>query len=231
MAAIVPPQILYKYRCCDANALSLLASDRLYLSRVEAFNDPFEFLNPAATLESTRADDPDATFARLDSEHRADNFHASMRVCALTEKCDDLLMWGHYTDCHKGFCIRFEFGNDERIPGKLFPVEYLPTLPDYNKRIENSMDAVRIGTLTKYDEWSYEQEWRIIGHVAEDKAHTSEFLMPYNPKAITGIIFGIRTPSLHKALVRKVLQGHPHVQYFQAYKKHDAFALTIREIA
>ncbi len=227
---ITSPEILYKYRYCDANALSLLAADKLYLARVEAFNDPFEFLIPAATIGAAATDDPDAIFARIEHEHRSDKVHASMRVCAFSEISDDLLMWGHYADCHKGFCIRFEFANDAQIPRMLFPIEYQPSLPDYNQPIKGAIDIVRIRGLTKSDKWAYEREWRIIGHVAADEAHTGEFRMPYTPASITGIIFGLRTPTLHKELIRKILQDHSHVKYFHAYKRHDEFALSFREI-
>lgn len=229
MTPIDVPPILYKYRCCDANSLSLLAVNQLYLARVEAFNDPFEFLNPAATLDAACTTDPDVTFADLERKHRTDDFHASMRVCSLTEVCDDLLMWGHYTDCHKGFCIRFEFAEDD-IRRSLFPVQYEDKLPDYTQRIEKSMDVLRLAALTKSAHWAYEREWRLISHVAQKRARTGECLTRYRSESITGIIFGLRTLSPHKALVRKVLQDHSHIKYFQAYKSHNAFSLSIRAL-
>jgi hypothetical protein len=42
---VTPPKYLYKYRAVDADALAMLASDKVYLSRLDAFNDPYEFLN------------------------------------------------------------------------------------------------------------------------------------------------------------------------------------------
>ncbi|QDT70970.1 DUF2971 domain-containing protein [Lacipirellula limnantheis] len=225
-----PPQYLHKYRCTDANTLSLLASDSLYLARIESFNDPFEFVNPIAKLKASSAADPTATFAKLERQYRTENVHSSVRVCAFAEPCDDILLWGHYADCHKGFCIRYEFANDPVIPSLLFPVEYYAALPDYTKGFRDTMEMVRVSALAKYDVWSYEKEWRIIGHVAEAKAATEEQFVWYRPTAIAGIIFGLRMPIPHKALIRKVLQGHSHVKYYQAFKKHDAFAMEIREI-
>ena len=29
-------------------------------------------------------------------------------VCCLSEKHDDVLMWSHYSNGHKGFCLKFE---------------------------------------------------------------------------------------------------------------------------
>jgi hypothetical protein len=227
---ITLPQYLYKYRCVDANALSLLASDQLYLARVESFDDPFEFLDLNATIKAASTTDPVTAFATLDAERHADKLHGGMRVCALTEECQNLLMWGHYTDCHRGFCIRFDFREESQLSKMLFPVTYQANLPDLTKPPRDAEGIARINCLTKSSEWSYEREWRMIGHVPEATAHTAELFIPYIAKSITGIIFGLRTPQPHKLLIRTVLARHPHIKYFQAYKQHDAFSLAIRQI-
>src|SRR5215213_6706400 len=59
----VIPQYLYKYRSVDADSLALLASDKVYLSRLDAFNDPFEMLSFESTLETRLSVDRHGTFA------------------------------------------------------------------------------------------------------------------------------------------------------------------------
>src|SRR5215213_1251767 len=121
---VTPPKYLYKYRAVDADALAMLAADKVYLSGLDAFNDPYEFLN-----NNNDVPPPTNRRERLTVEKVSDNLdsHAvSLRVCALSEECRDLLMWGHYGDRHRGFCIRFEFGKDPHICQMLFPVEYRP---------------------------------------------------------------------------------------------------------
>src|SRR3954462_13952347 len=96
------PQYLYKYRPVDANALAMLASDKVYLSPLDAFNDPFEALNLDPTLEPKLATYRHGTFAISEQPAQAQASGFSLRACSLTEECHDLLMWGHYADRHCG---------------------------------------------------------------------------------------------------------------------------------
>src|SRR4051812_16791217 len=92
------PRYLYKYRPVDANALAMVASDKLYLSRLDAFNDPFEVPNADLTLETKLCFDPHGKFATLEDPARNEASLPSLRACSLSEDCQDLLMWGHYAN-------------------------------------------------------------------------------------------------------------------------------------
>src|SRR3954468_3942015 len=119
------PQYLYKYRPVDANALAMLASDKVYLSRLDAFNDPFEVANSDLTLEPKLCFDSRGTFATSDDPALHPGHVASLRVCSLSEEYQDLLMWGHYADRHRGFCLRFELAKDPNLLKILFPIRYV----------------------------------------------------------------------------------------------------------
>jgi len=222
------PNYLYKYRPVDANALAMLASDKVYLSRLDAFNDPFEALNLDPTLEPKLAEQQHGTFAVSKQPVQANAVGHSLRACSLSEECQDLLMWGHYADRHRGFCIRFEFQHDPELSKLLYPVDYEPTFPEIKERDE-SLEKALSSTLTKSEKWSYEREWRIVGRVPEGDSNAGELFATYRPAAITGIIFGVRTPDLHKSLIRKVLQDR-RVAYLQAEKQSQKFALLIRPV-
>jgi hypothetical protein len=137
-------------------------------------------------------------------------------------------MWGHYGDRHRGFCIQFEFGKDSQICKMLFPVEYRPKIPDRDMATPGSDKEARRKVLTKSDKWSYEREWRIIGDVPREEARTAELFASYKPEALSGIIFGVRTSELHKALIRTLLKDR-RVAFLQAKQQEDDFALEIEE--
>jgi hypothetical protein len=213
-----PPKYLYKYRSVDADALAMLAADKVYMSRIGAFNDPFEALD----LETE-------SLVHNRRRHRHhDPYAASLRVCALSEEHRDLLMWGHYGDRHRGFCIRFEFDKDPELCKSLFPVEYEPTIPARPIEVRDALEMAKRNSLIKSDKWSYEKEWRIIGNVADNEAETAELFLEYNPAALSAIIFGVRTPDLHKTLIRQLLSDRS-VEFKQAVKQEDDFALSIQD--
>lgn len=95
------------------------------------------------------------------------------------------LMWSHYADSHKGFCIEYDFSEPEdEILSKLpLPVVYSekrPSVP-WKAAIDNSVEnmeeayaEIMMGLLTKDKEWEYENEWRILIGATED----SELVMP-----------------------------------------------------
>src|SRR3954468_16757813 len=135
------PQYLYKYRPVDADALAMLASDKVYLSRLDAFNDPYEFLTNSNEIPAIVDRRDRLTVANVSGN--IDSDAASLRVCSLSEECRDLLMWGHYGDRHRGFCIRFEFGKDPQICKMLFPVHYRPRVPDGDNIASGAPNSAR----------------------------------------------------------------------------------------
>ena len=95
------------------------------------------------------------------------------------------LMWSHYADSHKGFCVEYDFSepNAETLNMLPLPVMYsekrplIPWEAAFEKTPENMEETWRqlaIGLLTKDSEWSYENEWRILINSTE----TSEVKMP-----------------------------------------------------
>lgn len=83
------------------------------------------------------------------------------------------LMWSHYADSHKGFCIEYDFsGLEEEVLSKLpLPVVYsenrpqIPWKPVIDNSVENAEEAyaeIMMGLLTKDNAWEYENEWRIL---------------------------------------------------------------------
>lgn len=83
------------------------------------------------------------------------------------------LMWSHYADNHKGFCVEYDYSSydykaDEAIP---FPVIYstqrvkVPWKPALENTSENLNDAtgkLALALLTKDSAWQYENEWRVL---------------------------------------------------------------------
>lgn len=113
-------------------------------------------------------------------------------VCCLTTKCDNILMWSHYADSHKGLCLRFR--TQSRFYPKIFTSDLyfelaFPVIYSINRPMINIVDPVRDNLvdelfLTKADIWKYEEEWRLINHT------DGPGIYKYPPDRLDGIILG-----------------------------------------
>ena len=81
------------------------------------------------------------------------------------------LMWSHYADGHKGYCIEYDFSKTTDLDLLPFPVVYtdkrikMPWKAIIHPLKEETIEASKTmmtALLTKDAEWSYEQEWRIL---------------------------------------------------------------------
>jgi hypothetical protein len=109
-------------------------------------------------------------FSLMDQK-MAELFDGMLLVGSLCTDYINPLMWAHYADSHKGFCVEYDFSNvkeDDLLP---LPVTYskqivkMPwkycMLPDGTKSPEFSSRLIQ-AVLTKHDVWKYENEWRIL---------------------------------------------------------------------
>lgn len=141
-------------------------------------------------------------------------------ILCLTETKNNLLMWSHYTDSHRGFLIEFDpdhsFFNkphkDQQIDfGSLVKVDY-PKTDNRPKFVMEDNASIRSVFTTKSECWTYEQEWRIFQRLDQcpqpfenngEKIH----LFDLPPESITGIVIGCRMnerPEYLKKLVHSI---------------------------
>ena len=121
---------------------------------------------------------------------------AGFSVLSLCENATSVLMWSHYSDNHKGFCIEYDLsaldGNDLRRR-LCFPVFYRRKLTDATRYLakQDFRDYNNLfGTylcLLKSDEWAYEREWRLVLATGLTDAN-SEVQMPKPVAIILGAL-------------------------------------------
>ena len=146
----------------------------------------------------------------------------NLGVFCLTETNDNILMWSHYADGHRGFCIEFERSEKNELGGeKCVPVIYPEdnTVPIFKSdALSERKTFSRIAT-TKAKQWSYEREWRMI---SKDPGGG---LYPV-PGRISAIIFGFRMAPQSKTTIMNIL-GKDFL-YFQAHQAANSYTLNIR---
>lgn len=92
----------------------------------------------------------------------------SMVISCFSELNNSMLMWSHYANYHKGFCLEYDFSSlptsDIRTQ-LLYPVIYQDELLNVTEYLQSddvkNVFSVR-AAITKSKEWEYEKEWRMI---------------------------------------------------------------------
>ncbi|MUK31923.1 DUF2971 domain-containing protein [Aliivibrio fischeri] len=95
---------------------------------------------------------------------------STSKVTCFSENHLSILMWSHYADYHKGFCIEYDMSkqSEKDLFSRLtYPVIYGDELYDATSTIKKINDGkaflgMQLPTLMKSSEWKYEREWRLI---------------------------------------------------------------------
>lgn len=160
-------------------------------------------------------------------------------VLCLTRAQKNLLMWGHYTEDHKGALLEFDgshacfkrtLGESTEL-GRLFPVHYADERPTVTAGPDE--DTFACLALTKALPWSYEQELRLLwplvraDQAVEPEPGTRIHLMSVPPAALRGVVFGCRATSEFTRQAARLLElgAARHVKLRRSVLDDHAFDL------
>lgn len=198
--------LLYKYRSLSTYAIDDVLNSKITLTSIGEFNDIFDgAIHQYGTLEEREkaveekwdemethriaAHLPEDILCRDDVvkpyiEHFKVESRLNFRaldylgtyVCCFSKDISSTLMWAHYADSNKGFCIEYDFNNvpipkGDLLRKSIFPVAYTSEPIDIRDLLAESSSqicqypidaAVLCTALNKASMWDYEQEWRIV---------------------------------------------------------------------
>ncbi|MGL6258565.1 DUF2971 domain-containing protein [Vibrio sp. WXL210] len=279
---------LYKYRSTSKYSLEGLINNQLFFATHEQFNDPFEFGNPAPDLvkynknariklreifekkELSRKeflhlnslvakpseDDLKVREATLD---RIRDNTKNIGIVCLSEVENNILMWSHYGEEHRGFCIEFnDLENNISASCDVINVKYLNDFEDLNDP-ELLIDFYMIMFCDNKDlprpEWerkykdlgsqiSKHEEARMaiatIGNKYIDWAYEKEIRLvsksngpiKYNPSSIKSITFGLRMSESDKKTIMNICdcEDKRHIRFKQAVKQESSYGLKVINI-
>jgi hypothetical protein len=108
-------------------------------------------------------------------------------VFCVSTKWDDILMWSHYADSHRGICLEF----DGTLPfmAHAQKVHYADKRVPINLYDDSQETAMEKALLTKSKQWSYESEWRLLRY------KDGPGVVRFRPGNLTGIVIGAMTSS------------------------------------
>lgn len=246
------PQHLYKYRRLNDHTEKIITCNEMYFSSPNDFNDPFDCKIPMDTknvsvseikdylvkagvkqqelekLTNAFKDDPNKFLVLL--REKTENTINSMGICCFSSNDDNILMWSHYADYHRGICLKFDIKED--IPFFTIPVtvNYRHLLPHYNPYQRE--DTVEHVIRPKYAEWAYESEIRIVKVVQWIRDNDNERVFKFKDTALKEIIFGTKTTNDDIIKYKKLCcgSGKPDVQFSQMKLDTDSTCYKLKRV-
>jgi hypothetical protein len=232
---VAPPSILYKYRSLSAEGrdytLRTISEGQIWFSSLSQFNDPFE------ARVSVDMDGDDGAWRREFGVPRPTNLKIDELVRELEQgiredadklgmfcmsaKANDLLMWSHYADSHKGLCLGFRTTGDS-ILWDAQPVDYSVDYPVINYFRMSLEHRVRAMLLRKASHWAYEEEWRAI------RTGPEPGLASYPNGMLASVILGAEISRIDRETVLQAVAALPiSPNVYEARRMGTAYGLDL----
>lgn len=149
-------------------------------------------------------------------------------ICCFSKSSTNQLLWSHYSDSHRGFCIRFkkEVLLNDVEPNEHGDVEYIDQPVNILGSYFSEEDPVKDIIFCKSDVWSYEEEYRLT-HKDLAENDTDDFrISKYSADAIDCIILGINSSESDLNLLKSVLSGRDII-YKKIKRSMYDYSLTV----
>ncbi|MGD0017258.1 MAG: DUF2971 domain-containing protein [Verrucomicrobiia bacterium] len=156
-------------------------------------------------------------------------------IGCFSKRNDSILMWAHYAKQHTGLVIGYDTDQEPfSLTGKyldLLEVEYRDCKPIYHHRhdVDEFQKEFFAAAKSKFTDWQYEQEVRII--VPRTSLREGRF-MCLRPQSVASVIFGCRCPlSTKQAAMQYLNQDRlKHVAIYTANQNKEDYKLDLVEL-
>lgn len=225
---------VFKYRAGSNRDIDSLVNNEFWAPTREKLNDPYEGVFSRELFEE-QLNQLEQIFnvgKKFDdvrgSLKSVLDFTGKSGIYSLSSCSNDELLWAHYSDCHRGFCIEYdlekliEFTQNQNY---IVPVVYNDNPPHIElsdiSDLKNSNDSLLQKMLgTKSKRWEYETEVRIVTSL--NGSHS------YDYRSVTAVYFGLRMDQDKQDEVMSKLAGRG-ISYFKI-KMGDDYSLLQEQI-
>lgn len=143
-------------------------------------------------------------------------------VSCFSKNFDNILMWSHYADEHKGLVIGFDDNIAPFTVARAVDYPENENFPSFSIGEHESRNPKQIikSLFTKSHQWKYEEEVRLI--YPDDPGAYS-----FPKESIKQIYFGCKTSKSDKKLVIDLLRSHSlEVEVFQGFKDFEKYKVN-----
>lgn len=224
--ALEHPKHLYKYYNDSPNSLNALLEGYFYFPAPKNLNDPFECLINREKYIINSASNKEGII-----RHRE-----NIGICSFSLTNDNPLMWGHYTDNYRGFCLKFDnevIKANNNLSLKTH-VSYLKNYQPANDSLQKAINDIRNSSLDdklkntlhihltsafeycwKQFDWNYEREYRYLSLTANEFNRKYKF----NKKCLREVYVDYRMRSRNRNTFNLLMfilkKSYPHVKVFE----------------
>lgn len=232
--------IVYSFRCANKYSYSDLIANSITVVHPSMMNDPFDSLFTFwASEENLKKVCNKKEHIPMLSEsfksYRIRSFVGNDELTSDDRIVNNIIMWSHYANDHKGYCIRYKLSNyfikkpsnKEYTHHYLRKMRYVPK--DEKTCVElGSMNTTELFT-TKSDQWSGESEIRLVSY---DSSHKGDFLQLKLDEcsSIDAIYFGFKCSDSDQGDIMSIL-GDKVKYYKMSFNPQDAYSMNIDEVS
>jgi hypothetical protein len=237
-------KLIYKYLSFNENSLAIFINCELFFAKAESFNDPFDTqLNLYEALKAFIQEyeyalpEPDEESAIREICSNAAAELNRTGILSLSKIDTEILMWSHYADHHKGFCLGFSLvGLGDDFSTVQHPAEY-DVHYDEPKPFSNLLkiyqrsnlkpfqfldaDVYKILIEYKHENWRYEKELRFL--------YPKIGSVQFDPANLKTISYGIKTPHIIKQTLNSLILSKSefgHVRQYQMKRKSGELGIN-----
>lgn len=206
---------VYRFRSISINTYRELITRKVWFSRYSLLNDPFEGI-----------------YINETDQKDYDELIKHMEICCYSKENDNLLMWAHYADSHRGICLEYEV--DENIYNRsFFEVCYSKKQPILKKIRKDKNGMLKISyaseakiLLTKSVDWEYEKEIRVLSFALFNEKGT----LRKEPGRLSGVYFGLNSSDRLIDDVDTILKEAKDIPFHRARLKKNKYKVTFAKI-
>lgn len=231
---------LFKYMNADT-AKKVLENKTIRHSSPSTFNDPYDANPPYKFANKNLSEDALEKLKKSLNDYTRNSY-----ILSLSKKNDDLLMWGHYANCHKGIVLEFQpkfvkHAKEIKYCNKIAEID-LNTCDIEAKKNQKLKKALNVLFQTKHECWCYEEEKRIIidgktltKYLTKNKYNIPKnnyIDKPFEPYDIANIYLGAKINlEDEKKIIDIIKKQYPYItKIYKAKLSEDEYKISFEEI-